>query len=410
MKRVILFNILLLCAFSAVYGQNYIAINGRIIGKESREEVGFAHIGLCGEAIGTVSNLEGEFELKVPPYYIRDSLCISAIGYKPFKEQIEKLINTDPLLIQLNEETSVLQDVIIFDEAITGKRVLEKAVNRIPRNYPTKPFLLEGYYRDYLKKNNEHISFLEAAISLQDMGVNSRESKSRIRINQLRYGNNYKDNYNKYLQKDEEDTLKEVLEGESTFYWGNEFSNMRYHDPIRNRYENVPFIGVFSNFYESSYQFEIAYYTYVEGEEVYVIKFRPNDLYKYHHVQADGEIFVRVKDYAILKFNYNFYVSKFGDKKKWYELNLEYRDFQDKMFLKYISYVNYFKIYTGDEIAELYQYREFFVTDIHYPEFEEIPKTATIDKSIPLHAHNAPNDIDFWTSYNVILQEKPLKD
>jgi hypothetical protein len=409
MKRVILIYLLLL-AFLKIYGQSQIVVEGRIIDKESGDAVSFAHVGLCEKAIGTVSNVNGEFELKVPPYYLKDILCISAIGYKTFKDLVENLVDIHPLEIELPPETSVLQEVIISDEAITGRRVVEKAINRISRNYPSKPFQLNGYYRDYLKKNNEYISFLEAAITVQDMGINSNESKDKIEINQLRYSDDYLEDYYKYLHKDKDDTIKEVLEGESAFYWGNEFSNMLYHNPIRNRLESVPFLGVFNNFYQSSYEFDIAYYTYVDEEEVYVVKFKPNELYKYHHVQADGEIYIRVEDYAILKFNFNFYVSKFGDKKKWYELNIEYRDYNDQMFLKYISYVNYFKIYTGLEIAELYLYREFFVTDIHYPDFNDIPKSETIDKSVPLHAHEVPSDPDFWSGYNVILMEKPLKD
>ncbi|MBR9997727.1 MAG: carboxypeptidase-like regulatory domain-containing protein [Cyclobacteriaceae bacterium] len=409
MKRVILI-MLLVAAFLSLYGQSQITIKGRIIDKKSGDAVSFAHVGLCEKAIGTVSNVNGEFELKLPQYYPRDTLCISAIGYKTYKNLPEKLKDIHPLIVEMQPETSVLQDVLILDEAITGKRVLEKAINRISRNYSSRPYQLEGYYRDYLKKNNEYISFLEAAITVQDMGINTQESKSRIRINQLRFSDNYEENYYKYLHKDEEDTLKEILEGESAFYWGNEFSNMRYHNPIRNRLESVPFLGVFDNFYQSSYQFNIGYYTYVDEEEVYVINFKPNEMYKYHHVQADGEIYIRVRDYAILKFNYHFYVTKFGDKKKWYELNVEYRDYQNMMFLKYISYVNYFKIYTGFEISELYQYREYFVTDIHYPDFETIPKSENIDKSVPLHAHEAPNELEFWVDYNVILLEKPLKE
>ena len=409
MKRVILIYLLSLTFFT-VFGQTNYIIKGRVINKENGEAVSFAHIGLCGRAIGTVSNVDGQFELKVPPYYIKDTLCVSTIGFQTVRETVENLKDIDPLEIELPPLTTVLLDVIISDEAITGRRVVEKAINRIPRNYPSKPFQLEGYYRDYLKKNNDYISFLEAAVTMQDMGINTSEAKSRIEINQLRYSDNYLENYFKYLHKDKDDTIKEVLEGESAFYWGNEFSNMLYHNPIRNRLESVPFLGVFNNFYMSSYVFEIAYYTYVDEEEVYVVKFKPNELYKYHHVQADGEIYIRVDDYAILKFNFNFYVSKFGDRKKWYELNIEYREYEGEMFLKYISYVNYFKIYTGLEIAELYLYREFFVTDIHYPGFESIPKSETIDKSLPLHAHDAPNDPDFWTGYNVILMEKPLKD
>jgi len=409
MKRVIIFHFLIL-SFLSVYGQSSYVIKGRIINEENEEAVSFAHVGLCERAIGTVSNVNGEFELKVPPYFLKDTICISAIGYKTYRETVENLKDVDSLEIDLPPETSVLQEVVISDEAITGRRVIEKAINRIARNYPSKSYVLDGYYRDYLKKNNDYISFLEAAITMQDMGINTPEAKSRIEINQLRYSDNYLENYFKYLHKDIDDTIKEVLEGESAFYWGNEFSNMLYHNPIRNRLESVPFLGVFNNFYRSSYEFDIAYYTYVDEQEVYVVKFKPNDLYKYHHVQADGEIYIRVKDYAILKFNYNFYVAKFGDRKKWYELNIEYREYEGEMFLNYISYMNYFKIYTGLEIAELYLYREFFVTDIQYPDFKEIPKSETIDKSKPLHAHDAPNDPDFWAGYNVILMEKPLKD
>jgi len=200
MKRVILIN-LLLFAFLTLYGQTNIIIEGRIIDKESGDAVSFAHIGLCKRAIGTVSNMNGEFELKVPPYYLKDSICISAIGYKTFINLVENLKDIDPLEIELPPETSILQEVVISDEAITGRRVVEKAINRISRNYPTKPFQLEGYYRDYLKKNNEHISFLEAAITMQDMGINTNEAKSRIEINQLRYSDNYIDTYYQYLHK-----------------------------------------------------------------------------------------------------------------------------------------------------------------------------------------------------------------
>ncbi len=409
MKRVLLFLLLFFISLSG-FSQKNLIITGRVIDKESGEGVSFSHIGICGKAIGTVSNVNGEFEIKIPPYYLHDSICISSIGYKTFRKEIEQLLGIDPLIINLSQEISVLQEVIISDDAITGKRVLEKAINSIPRNYARKSYLLDGYYRDYLKKNNEYISFLEGAFTIQDNGINSNEANSRIRINQLRYNDPYIENYKTYLHKAKDDTLKVLLEGVSPFFWGNEFSNMRYHNPVRNRFESVPFIGEFNNFYNSNYQFDIAYYTYFNDEEVYVLKFKPNELFRYHHVQADGEIYIRVKDHAILRFNYNYYVSKFGDKKKWYELNLEYREYQDKLFLKYISYVNYFKIFTGREIAEVYQYREFFVTDIHYPDFEPVPKDKTINKAVPLHRVDIASDHDFWNTYNAILMETPLKN
>ena len=64
----------------------------------------------------------------------------------------------------------MLQEMVISDNKITGRRVLQKAIARIPYNYPNKPFQLDGYYRDYMKKDGHYISFLEGAISVFDPG------------------------------------------------------------------------------------------------------------------------------------------------------------------------------------------------------------------------------------------------
>lgn len=409
MKRVLII-LTLLSANLFTFAQQNIILKGKVVDAKTGEGVSFAHVGLCEKAVGTVSNEDGVFELKIAPFLLYDTLCISAIGYETFRESVEVVQKAEFFNVDLQPFTSVLQDVIISDDRISGKRVLEKAINRIYKNNPTHTFLLEGYYRDYLKKNNVHISFLEAAIEVEDPGFRKTASKSKVRLKQLRFNDNYLKNYETYLHKDPEDTLKVIMEGVSPIFFGNEFFNMRYHNPIRNLLENVPFVGQFSNFYESNYDFEIAFYTYVNDDEVYVIKFQPNPKYQYLHIKALGEIYVRVKDYAIMKFNYNFYVSKFGDERKWYELNVEYREFEEKMYLKYISYVNYFKVYTGPEIAEVYQYREFFVTDIQVDNFKPIDDSEKVDNSLPLHNYKMEADDDFWNNYNSIHLTTPLKE
>jgi hypothetical protein len=242
------------------------------------------------------------------------------------------------------------------------------------------------------------------------MGYRKGDDKTRVALYQMRFDNSYQENYEKYLSKDENDTLKEVMAGVSTEFYANEFFNMRYHNPVRNQYEILPFVGVFDNFAESNYAFEIAYYTYVDAEEVYVIRFKPKPEYNYLHISVFGEIFIRVRDHGILKFNYSFFVKDFTTERKVYELNLEFRDYKGKLFLKYLSYVNFFKIYLGYEIGEISKFREFFVTDIHYPDFESIPEYESLDRERPLHEISMADDPDFWNNYNIILQETPYKD
>ena len=410
MKRVLFSIFIILFIVYQGVAQESIILKGNIINSDNKTAVSFAHVGLCNKAIGTVSNEDGIFEFKIPPYLINDTLCSSAIGFVTYSERISNLMNTESMNIKLDPQTSVLQEVIISDDKITGRRVVEKAISRIYKNYPLKPFQLEGYYRDYMKRNNFHDSFLEGAITVQDMGYKKSDEKTRVRIDQLRFQENYKETYEKYLHKDENDTLKEVMAGVSTEFFANEFYNMRYHNPVRNQYETLPFVGVFHNFHQSNYEFDIAYYTYVEEDEVYVIRFKPKAEYNYLHINVKGEIFIRVRDHGILKFHYSFYVRDLDKERKVYELNLEYRDYVDKLFLKYISYVNFFKIYLGYEIGEISKYREFFVTDIHYPDYEEISKEESIDNTIPLHQLRIEEDPDFWNNFNLILQEQPVID
>jgi hypothetical protein len=57
-------------------------INGIIYKRESGESLPFANISLLGKSVGTVSNDNGKFNLKISINNILDTLVISYIGYK----------------------------------------------------------------------------------------------------------------------------------------------------------------------------------------------------------------------------------------------------------------------------------------------------------------------------------------
>ena len=399
---------LILFAFTPAFSQD-VTVRGVIVDAETGDPVPFAHIGVCGKALGTVANENGVYRFTVPGYALQDTLCASAIGYTKYKKAIKDVAG-EKLDIHLEPETSVLDEVLIKDAKVTARRVIRKAVNKIRKNYPRDPFQLKGYYRDYLKNGPDYISFLEAAVVIEDPGFDKDDDKSVIGINQMRYSDNYVKYFKEYVREFDKDTTKILIHGISPVFRGNELSNMRFHNPIRNYMESVPFIGDFITFYEKNYDFTIAYYTYVDGEEVYVIDIKPRAEYRFHHVKVEGKLFIRVKDYAILKFNYAYFVTKRLDTRKWYELNLEYKSFEDEMYLKYISYMNYYKIFTMGEIVDMFQYREFFVNDIETGDLEPIPQESRIDPLKPLYVQEVPNDPDFWRSYNRTMLEQPLKE
>jgi len=184
---------------------------------------------------------------------------------------------------------------------------------------------------------------------------------------------------------------------------------MQAQNPIRNHAFSVPFIGVFDEFNKRSYDFEIEYYTMYNGKEVYVINIAPNKNFRFTHVTIEGKIYIRTDNYAIVKFSYAYFVSKRLELKKWFELNQEYREVEGKMYLKYISYMNYFKLLTTEDIADFALYREFFVNEIRFGNIDPA-EGPLIDNSKPLYLQDAPNNSQFWATFNRTLLEQPLKE
>lgn len=377
---------------------------------ENGEGVSFAHIGICEKSIGTVANEAGTFEFHIPDNVLNDTLCATAIGYETFKFPVMELVGLSHFNISLKPQTSYLEEILIKDERITARRVVRKAIVRINKNYPKKPFNLKGYYRDYLRKNNQYISFLEGVFTIDDPGFRKPTDNTRIKINQLRSTKNYIKNLTEYVTEFQKDSTKLLMYGVSPAFKGNEFSNLYYHNPIRNHSTSVPFIGIFDTFSERNYDLEIDYYTYVDNHEVYVINISPSKKYRFTHVNIEGKLFIRTDNYAIVKFNYAYFVTKRLESKKWFELNVEYREFEEKMFLKYFSFMNYYKLLTTEEIAEMAVFREFFINDIHVSDYTPLLSGETIDDTLPLYQQNAPNDSKFWINYNRTLLEQPLME
>ena len=387
-----------------------VTVKGRIVDQESEAGVSFAHVGICGKSVGTVANENGDYEFHIPDQVLKDTLCATAIGYETYRIPVSDLKGLSFHDIQLKPQISYLDDVLIKDEKITGKRVVKKAIERINRNYPKKPFVLDGYYRDYIKKNNEYVSFLEGAFSIDDKGFRKPIEKTTIKINQLRHSRDYIKYLTEYVTEYNEDSTKLLMHGISPAFKGNEFSNLYYHNPIRNHSVSVPFIGVFDTFWQRNYDFKIDYYTYIEDKEVYVIDISPNKHFKFTHVSIKAKLFIRTDNYAIVKFNYAYFVTRRLETKKWFELNVEYREFEEKMYLKYYSFMNYFKLLTIEEIAEMSVYREFFVNDIHAANYKPLSDESVIDDALPLYKQGATNDPKFWVSFNRTLLEQPLME
>ena len=87
-----------------------VVVRGMVIGSDDKEPVIGASVFIDGTNKGDVTNIDGQFALKVPP---DTSLVISYIGYKTKKVHVSSLLHSDNNVIVLEEDRDVMLDGIV---------------------------------------------------------------------------------------------------------------------------------------------------------------------------------------------------------------------------------------------------------------------------------------------------------
>jgi len=77
---IVLFSLTVLCAEA-----QKITLSSRVQDKETLESLSFASVWIKGKSIGTISNLQGEFDFHIPTEYRNEILVVSMIGYENFE-------------------------------------------------------------------------------------------------------------------------------------------------------------------------------------------------------------------------------------------------------------------------------------------------------------------------------------
>jgi len=158
---------------------NTLIVTGHISDLRSGRDLPYATIALVGSSIGTISNLNGEFKLKLPANSEEPILVFSFIGYKSVYLPVNTS-NQDDLKIRMERDLISLQEVVIrLQDPII---LLHEAVRRINQNYLDVPSSMTGFYRESVQRNNKYIIFSEAVLDIAKCSYNAPGGLDRSRI------------------------------------------------------------------------------------------------------------------------------------------------------------------------------------------------------------------------------------
>ncbi len=402
---------------SSAYGQD-IVLYGKIIDQQSQSPLGFVHISLCNQAYGTTTNEEGAFRLTLSREFQKDSLCISCIGYKSQSVSVARLMAQNPVIIKMQPNIKELTTIQVSSKKFPNpQKLVEKAIQRIAKNCPNEPYLIEGYYRDFLKDStNQKVShLLETAVGIYDPGYQYSEQDTRIKIYQSRHAFGFPLDYADFFENN--------LGGRSgnlSMVGGNELSVLLYNNPIRN-YKRTSELKTGYELNENflmQHSFEIVEVTEVQGENVYGVEFTANANHQYllkflatckpdENYQMQGKMYVRERDFAILKMNYVIVHTIAQKSEILNELNLEYRSHQGRVYLHYVSFSNFIVIKRDFERERYRHFRELFIHQI-LTENLPSPNTFYLFNNIgKLYNQAYLQEPSFWDKYNMVLRYQP---
>ncbi len=145
--------------------QKYITVSGKVLDESSNTPLIFATIAVKNSNVATVTNIDGEFTLKIAETLQNPVLEVMYIGYNN-KEVAVSELRTDGRSnsISLTQATIPIAEVVI--KPISAENIILNAIDNLGDNYEKVPNQMTSFYRETIKKNRSYVSIAEAVVEI----------------------------------------------------------------------------------------------------------------------------------------------------------------------------------------------------------------------------------------------------
>lgn len=369
-------------------------VEGDLIDAQTKEPIAFATIGIEGSYLGTSSNAEGFFNLKVPVNLNNDKLRIkiSSIGY-------ENVTLINPLGAQhilMKPSATVLREAIVFGSDLTPTGIAKKAFSKIKKNYNTKPFVYKNFYRHYCKEDTAYGRLIEAATEVyKRKGYKLQQPqpgyKDEVRVTQLR----------RSLDKTKVNSthmpigVYPILAADFVGFQTKIVSVLNLFIP-----QDVSLVKA----YFKQTRFTLEGITEFDGQQVYEIHYRitPRDSARVKDLtRFTGKLFINTKDYAFVKVE-----TLRESARDTTSITVLYKKHKGKYYLYHaIKEATQLTTVDNKTLFPHWSHIESITTDIRTEKIERFKGKNPTQRDL----FDIIYDSTFWNDYNV-LKSTPLED
>jgi len=365
---------------------NLYLIKGTILDAVEQTGIAYCNVGINGKTIGTLSNENGAFQFKIKKEHLQDTLFVNALGYEAVLYPVNSLNLSIDQTFELQPSAIQIDEVTI--SAIPTMKILDRALNNIPKNYPTSSYLSEGFYREYITENGACRRLIEASLKILEKGYTDKRSvklKQSVSIDEIKQTHDYRS-----IRAYKWDGLQYLMN-----------ENIRGVNPG----------GVINTYPLKDWMFTNDEVTLVNGEEVYIVEFKPA---KAGLPRPEGKLYISTEDYAIIQLDYSiksglekWHTVRASDSTriKYYNwtISFSYKRHDNKLYLNAMRHKRSFKlqhIYLDEEYADVAIHNELFINNIDKKNITVFNTTQKGDYNFLLRRTLPYNDA-YWDAFNL---------
>lgn len=372
-------------------------VKGKVINREVKEVIPFTSISVLGTTIGTISNADGAFELKIPEPMKQDTIIFSCLGYVQQRIPISEM-EIDHCIVFLQPTSIQLKEIKIT--VINAEDIVSKIISKISLNYPRKAEIMTSFYREVLKQDDQYIDVAEAVME----------------IRKAPYENTFSDDKVKFLK-------------------GRKSLNVKPFQYVDFKIQGGPYyitkldvVKTLDSFLDTEY---LGYYKYtldeiieLDNRATYVIRFRPKEKIDYPCYQ--GKLYVDMSSFALVEADFS--LSKSGLKfaqeslikkkpKDFYvraisaDYQVNYRRVNNKWHLSNAQASLNFRIKSKkDKVnSTFHSDSELLITDFKPDDGTHFKKNEVFNSGEIFSKVISDYDEGFWGEYNIIKPSDELQ-
>jgi len=167
--------------------QTILTLKGKVVDAETGTPLVFASVAVTGSNVAIVTNIDGEFTLKIGTELASGNLEVSFLGYKNKVVPISSMRdNGYKNVISMESAPIPIKEIVV--RPLNPEEIVEKAISRIGKNYENVPNLMTAFYRETIRKNRTYVSIGEAVLEIFKAPYNSDVRFDAARIYKGRKG------------------------------------------------------------------------------------------------------------------------------------------------------------------------------------------------------------------------------